>query len=125
MRILEINQYTKEDIRKVIKYAEQNKIDLNMTKLIMAGDLPPIGDNSDYIIYIHDGFRVAYSIEQQPEPTGWCDHISISVDTEGKYPHEMAVEEILKEFGMKSLDESLSIWLEKEIQAVNVLQKKE
>lgn len=60
------------------------------------------------------GYRVTYSREVQPKapPPGLCHHLSISVDRPGKLPSPEAVEMILQEFGMGTLDEADAMWVE-------------
>jgi hypothetical protein len=122
LRVLEINNDTKKEIKKVITYAENNICDEAQIKLIASKDIPPVGDNPDHLVHIHDGYRVIYSIEKQP--IGLCHHISISVESGDKYPNPEAVKMILKEFGMnEKLEESLHIWKEDFMNAINILQK--
>ena len=121
MRILEINDDTKEDIKKVKAYANEHKLTKGELLETMAGIKEDVGDDPDHVIHIHDGYRVVYSIEEQQ--IGDCHHLSVSIDRKGKWPQPTAVEMILEEFGMKKLDESLAVWPE-DI-AVNVLQKVE
>jgi len=120
MRILQIDDNSKKDICKLKMYAKANRFDKFQLKLIMSGDLIPAGDNPDYVIHLHDGYRVVYSIEQQP--IGWCRHISISVETKGKYPNEQAVENILKAFDITPLKDSVSVWVDRGTESINVLQ---
>jgi hypothetical protein len=122
MRVLQIDYETLEDIQKVVKYANEYKFDKHQMKLIMSGDLKAAGLNPDFVVYIHDGYRVVYSIEEHP--IGRCQHISISVDRSNKYPQEFAVKMILEAFGMSGdFKKCLDIWLEKETESVNILQK--
>lgn len=53
------------------------------------------------------GYRVAVSFELQP--LGLCRHISISVDEAGKLPHQAAIEEIARAFGIPEIN---NVWLE-------------
>lgn len=122
LRVLEINEYTKKEIAKVIKYSKNNIYDESMLKLIHTGDLFPAGDNPNHLVHIHDGYRVIYSLEKQP--VGLCHHISISIEDQDKYPHPEAVKMILKEFNMSdNLEINLKIWKEKGWNAINILQK--
>jgi hypothetical protein len=122
MRLLQIGDETLKDIQKVINYANEHKFDKHQMKLVMGGDLKAAGLNPDYVVYIHEGYRVVYSLEEQP--TGWCQHISISVERSNKYPHEIAMKMILEAFGMSGdFKKCLNIWLEKETESVNILQK--
>jgi hypothetical protein len=76
------------------------------------------------VTIIPDGYRVVFSIEEQP--IGWCRHLSVSVDKKGKYPTPQAVELIMQEFGMgNDIDNSLKVWMEKEGEAINVVTKME
>lgn len=122
MRILQINNETYEDIAKVLKYADEHRFTTAMMKLVMSGDLEPAGDNPDFLVHIHDGYRVIYSLEEL-QPMGWYHHISISVDQSKKYPHEMAVQMILEAFKMeKDLKMCAKKWLDKNTESVNILQ---
>lgn len=121
MRILQITDQTKEDIQKLIAYAKAHIVSNDRLKAMVQSpkEFYPAGDDADHVVHIHDGYRVVYSIEEQN--IGLCSHISISVESRTKYSHEAAVALILKEFGM-SLDLATKIWLEKTVNAVNVLQ---
>lgn len=123
MRILQIDDETLKDIDKVIRYANKHKFGKHQMKLIMSGDLKAAGLNPDYVVHIHQGYRVVYSLEEHP--IGWCQHISISVERSDKYPHEIAVKMILEAFRMSGdLNKCLNTWVEKETESVNILQRK-
>lgn len=67
------------------------------------------------------GFRVAYSVEDQPG--GLVGHLSISIDRKGKVPHPAAVVEIARLFDM-SIQSAEYVWLEEfepGHQAVNLI----
>lgn len=121
-RFLLIDENTRKEIKEIIIYAQKHSLDKNALKATILKIKKPVGDNPRHVIHIYNGFRIVYSIENQPHG-GNCHHISISVKEKNKYPSPEAVEEILKEFGMKEINKSFSIWLEKEIQAINILQK--
>jgi len=125
MRVLQIDDKTLQDVGKLIKHAEKNIITASQLKLMIAGDLPPIGDNPDYFMHIHDGYRVVFSIEEQS--IGLCNHISVSIDEKNKPPNYYAAKEILKLFNM-SLEKRHKpyVWEEKidKIIAMNILQKR-
>src|SRR4030042_2048042 len=106
MRILQINDDVKKEIKKVKEYANQHIVTGDMLKLIKYGDLRPVGDNPDHLVHIHDGYRVIYSVDQNPETKNLYHHLSISIGKKLKYPHECAVDEIAKEFGMKGIKDA-------------------
>ena len=119
VRVLEISSETKKDAAMVIEYAKEHRYSKAMCKLINSGDLPPAGDDPNFLLYIHDGYRVIYSIEEQP--LGWFHHISISVEVEGNYPNEEAVQIILELFNIFDPEERRLIWLDKSSESVNAL----
>ena len=118
-RVLEINSETEKDAAKVIKYANEHRYTEAMNKLVASGDLAPAGLDPNFLLHIHDGYRVIYSIEKQP--SGWCHHISISVEAKGKYPNEYAVKMILQLFNMLDPERDQLIWPDEESESVNVL----
>lgn len=123
MRVLLIDKNAKHEAKKVIAYAEKNIVTLAKVKLMMARDLPPVGDNPNHIFHIHNGYRVVFSIEEQP--FGLCNHISVSIESKHKYPNPHAIEEILKLLNMDcKLKNSLKIWQEEEWKAINIIQKR-
>jgi hypothetical protein len=123
MRILQFDEATRKEIQKAIVYANAHKMSILELEQTLNDPGKAAGFDPGFVTHIHDGFRVVYSIEEQP--VGWCHHISISVESKTKYPHEIAIDEILKEFGMeqRSSGKTVQIWLEEEFQAVNILQK--
>ena len=122
MRPLIIDFETKQKIKSVIEYAEQNRIDHFQMIEIEAGILPPVGDNPNHCVSIFSGFRVVFSIEEHP--IGWCRHFSVSVNADEKLPSIPATELLLQEFGFgenKSIHDFDNVWLEDEY-IVNVIQ---
>lgn len=121
MRVLQINDDTLAEIKKVREYAEQHIVPLNTLEAAVENPLEyiAVGDNPEHVVHIHDGYRVVYSIEQQP--IGTVAHLSVSVDNPGKYPHEIAVDLILKEFGMRNICDSLRISIDNYSKSVNIL----
>jgi len=128
MRILQIGPETKEDIEKLLKFADENRYSTAMLKLIEDGSLDPPGDNPDYMLYIHDGYRVVYTVEMHPHKEEgkegiWLRHISISVDKKGKYPQPVAVQMILRAFKMSDDFDKCVGWTHKESESINLLQE--
>lgn len=118
MRILQIGATEREAIKKLMAYADLNTISLEAIKKTISGGMPGIGDNEDHVLYLHEGFRVVFSYEEQP--VGKCAHISISVDDPNKLPHPEAVKMIMAEFGMGTIEDAINTWAE-EGHAINVL----
>lgn len=100
MRPLMIGPKQKAGIMRVIKFAESNRIPIDALKKVVADPkAPAVGDQKERVILLPIGFRVVFSIEEQPAPLGWSRHVSISVSRRGRFPHEAAVALILHEFG--------------------------
>lgn len=124
MRILQVDNDVRKEIKKVKEYATEHIVDKYQLSLIKSGDALPVGDNPDHLVHIHDGYRVVYSVDKNPGNGKLYHHLSISVDTFGKAPHELAVNMILGEFGLKSFQESDYMYMENDVDAVNILQEK-
>jgi hypothetical protein len=97
MRALIIDNDIKATIQSCIKYAEENVISEDDLLKMIKGELQPAGDDENRVVRIPVGYRVAFSLEQQP--SGRFRRISISVPTTGKVPSVPAAQEIIKEFG--------------------------
>lgn len=120
MSALILDDEAKESIKMLMCYAQSHVLFLPMMEKTLKGEQAPVGDNPDYVIYIHEGYRIVFSIETQP--IGMCKHLSISV--RGTYPHPTAVEQIMQEFGMgNKIGEVLNVWIEDETAAISVLTK--
>lgn len=119
MRALIIDEAVKTGIAELIATANAHRHSAATLKRLMTGDLPPAGDYKQHTILIPDGFRVVFSIEEQP--LGWCRHLSVSINDPNKYPHEVAVEMIMQEFGMGLLKDCIHVWVEEEVRAINIL----
>lgn len=126
-RVMIIGPKEKEAIQGLVSYAEKHHVDKDLIQKCMKKEWA-VGDDPNYIAYIEQGYRLVYSIEEQPR--GWFRHLSVSVDNIEKAPHPAAVELLMKEFGFKgSLD--YRIWMEKnvvlstgiEVNAINILQE--
>jgi hypothetical protein len=80
--------------------------------------------NMAFTIYLPAGYKVTYTLEDQP--VGRIEHISISVMRPGKMPNPVAVDMILREFGMRPLADSDSMWIEAfepRHEAINIAQR--
>jgi hypothetical protein len=123
MRALVIDGKSKEDIQNCIKYAENHRYPRSFLVARMNGKASTPGDNNSHNCYLHDGFKVVFSIEEQP--FGWAKHLSVSIDDPEKMPSVEAVKLIMSEFGIKStLDECEAIYIEDCFpKAVNIISK--
>lgn len=101
MRALVIDNAAIDRAKAVRQYAILHKEPL--AELIRRMNKPEQapGNNLNHVLELFDGWRVVLSVEQQKDPIGWCWHVSVSVHGgESKYPHPVAVEQILGILGI-------------------------
>jgi len=124
MRALIIDSNAKLAIAKVIEYAEGNIVTRRQLLAAMEGMEGPIGDKAGHVCMLRNGYRVAFSIEDQL--AGMARHISISIpDSKEDYPNPLAASLILNEFGFSEINlkaEGLMVWIEKDVRALNVVE---
>lgn len=123
MRALLIDERAKAEIARVIAHAEKNKISQNELRERIEKGGPAIGDDPNHVCYLFDGFKVVFSIEEQP--FGWSRHLSISVNDPNKVPHQAAAEMIMKEFGFTEPLKECYVYIEEEIspKPINIIGK--
>lgn len=130
MRMLFIDQSTKQKIEALKKFAEANVVTVNEMRAIVAGTMMPKGNFPGFSMIIPDGFRVVFTIEQHPQLDGsfvTMKHISISVASLSgtTFANPAAVDEIISHFGfktviMKNEYHNARIWKEKDQPAINI-----
>jgi hypothetical protein len=131
LRALYIDDDIVAKAQAVQAYAIEHRETLRQIAARMSTNAPGPGNDENHVLFIPAGYRVVYSIEQQQ--VGWCQHISISVDTPGMWPSQESVSRILKElFGIlwnpnpkrpnqSQPDAAIQLWQEESAQAVNFL----
>lgn len=112
---------TEKMIAEVVNYAENNKWTYHKILALKAGEIPPPGDDPRYVVHIHDGYRVVYTVEQHKKDC--YKHLSVSVEKEGKYPHDAAVSIILEAFGMDPDYSKSLVYMEEDVGAISIVQK--
>lgn len=85
----------KAEKERLIYNAENNIQTKEIMIKAMNGLVPPVGTSEDFTCHSFHGYKIVYSIEEQP--IGMCRHISISDN--GNEPEEYLVNHILQEFG--------------------------
>jgi len=129
MRPLIIGSAQKAQIAELREKAEGNIMDTEAMKTAAAADIDRFRQSMvDQSIELPSGYLVTYSLERQPDPQlGVVQHVSISVDAPNRAPHPAAVNMILAAFGMATIDQSLSVWIEdvsRTEKAINVVQRR-
>ena len=126
MRALIIDGEALVAIAKVIEHAEANVVTRRRLLAAVEGLGSPVGDEEGHVCYLRDGYRVAFSIEDQI--VGMARHISVSVPEGKDYPNPRAISVIMNQFGFKETDLTkklsglITVWLEEEVRAVNVIE---
>lgn len=119
MRLLVINEEVKKRVVEVKRFADENPI----TVTAPVEEVQLAGDKSEFVTYIPDGYRVVYSIENQPK--GKVRHLSVSLVGNGSLPSPHSVEAIIELFGFEKKLHDCKIYLEEiepEHHAMNVLE---
>ncbi len=72
------------------------------------------GLDEAYCVHVPINFKVVYTVEQQPAPIGWCQHVSVSHMIDGRHtlpPVNVVSLGILPLFKLK-LPEAIKVWEE-------------
>ena len=123
MAVLVIDDSVREEIKRVVVYAERHRMTIEDLQAITSGEKFPPGYSDEYCLKISDHYKVVYTQEYQPDDTLYH-HLSVSVPgrLSGMIPSPEAVMSIMEEFEMGSdLNDCDDIWLE--YNAVNVVKK--
>ena len=128
MQALIINNKIKNEINNLVEFAKANPVSLEQLKRTVEGTVPPIGDDPRYALNIDVGFRVVFSIEQQPQ--GLMRHLSIGMPYKPKdvYPSHEVASEIMRLFGFSGTSEAVAhsdygmVWPEEDCNVVNILE---
>lgn len=122
-----LDGYTNSLVQDLKKYAEENPITEEHILEMKKGKRLPVGDLEEYVVD-GPGFRMVYSVEQQP--MGPCRHLSVSAKSHALVPHPDLVDHIMGLLGFDSELQSrgkvtqLTVWQEKTPfgPAINVLE---
>lgn len=106
MRPLVLNDAAQSELARIRTFAEENPIPRATLKAMMMGDHPPPGDYEKWTTELPFGWRIVFTIEDQP--MGLVRHLSVSVEArhQGKCPNHAGVAMLARELGF-SVTESL------------------
>lgn len=121
MSVLIIDEEAKARIKEVKDYAERNHYSIDDLLDIKNGAQEPPGDNGFFSCHLMNGYRVVYTIEDQPS-VGLVRHMSISLNEQ--LPPVPSVQLIMEEFGFESQLQDCFLFLEDTPngKAINVLE---
>lgn len=108
-RLIRLDKDTLSEIEKVKKYAAANIFDEHSLLAIKEKLSPPPGNDPNFVVHIHQNFRVVYSIDEIDKNK--YHHLSISYNNGCPGIPEAII--ILKAFGInKDVNELDNVWLE-------------
>jgi hypothetical protein len=122
MRPFVLDDNLKAEIKRLSDFAEAHPIPWDEFEARMNGSTP-VGNDANRSSTLPFGFRMVYSIEENKDQnTGrnlWTKHLSISVDTPGRFPSIPVVKIIIGLFGFPAL-ERCQTWIE-DNRAINIV----
>lgn len=110
MRSLVIGREEKEKIKNLVEHAEKNIMQMDDLLDTINKEMLPVGDMDNFSCQIPNGYKVVYSIENQP--AGMVRHLSISVPEEGAYPHPDVVIMLMGEIPFENKIHNCNVWIE-------------
>lgn len=113
--------WTDDQIKALREYAEAHPM---QAAKVIAGASPPAGDIPGHVLRLIGGMKVVLSIETD-QPWGVCRHLSVSVDTPGKWPNPDGVLLLAKELGFRPSFEDGEVWQDQTTESINWVQTKE
>lgn len=101
MRPLILTPESTADARRLLAHAEANVLSWDEIQARATGAIDtPLGSQPEFRCVIPMGYRCVFCFEMQR--TVKYRYLSVSVGTPGKYPNEIAMDEIAKIFGFKN-----------------------
>lgn len=120
VRLLQITDETRSEVEKVKAYALEHPFDKEWAEAVIASTRETVGDDPNYLVHIHQGFRVVYSVDVHDGTK----HHHLSISHENGYPGIPEAELILELFGIgKSVHDLDNVWIENEMKAINFLKE--
>lgn len=97
MALLVIDDNIRQDLTSLADYAHRNEYSFDDLLDIMNGVMEPPGHDKNFTRIIPVGYKVVFTVEQQPSFK--MRHASISTGADGKLPHPVAVQSIIEMLG--------------------------
>lgn len=96
---VKLDSHTLSEIARVREHAENNPIPEYTLRQMARGEVDAVGESSNHVLDSELGFRVVYSLEEQP--FGLSKHISVSVG-KNMIPSPKLVQYLMECFGFTS-----------------------
>lgn len=110
MSVLAFFENERQQIRKVVEYAELNIYQLDDILDMMNGEMDVPGTKPEHLVLVSTGRWICYFLVDHPNK-GRCHYFQIMPDMFGQFPDKPELEYIVKEFGIGNplLDEHITI----------------
>jgi hypothetical protein len=121
--ILILDDKSRNNLKDLKDYAEENPIDLERMKKIVALESPPIGDDEAHVVHLPLSIRVVYSLEQHINAL--CKHLSVSSVRQEEPPGPDLVQMIANELDFGDIRKESVAYFEDfgTGKAVNIIKK--
>ena len=129
LRALILDENARAEVARLRGYAESNRVSLDDLQRCQEHPELAVGNNPSHVIIIPQGYRVVFSVEEQP--AGLAEHLSVSVlpHQPDVWPSVESVVQIALEFGWPKLPLGtggklpfgVHVWTEADPCAVNLL----
>jgi len=122
MRPLIISETEEKEIARVVAYAREHIVSTQALYDIRDGRRAPPSGQEEFTCFIPIGFKCVFTLDQQPHFL--ARHLRVTVDAEGHWPSQAAVNMIAKEFGFHHsvLSEQVIGYTEDDTRTVNILE---
>lgn len=110
MSVFAFDNFIRQEIRKVIEYANDNIYQLDDLLDMMNDQMDTPGTKLEHQVLVPIGRWICYYLVDHPNK-GRCHYFQIKPDVSGQFPDRPTLEYIVKEFGIKRLllDEHITI----------------
>ena len=110
MTMLAFDENIRQQIRKVVDYANQNIYELDDILDMMNTQMSTPGEKPEHLILVPMGRWICYYLVNHPE-YGRCHYFSFSPDASDRLPDKPMIEYVLKEFDVDTplLDQHIYI----------------
>lgn len=105
MRPFVIDEAFTAKMSQLRQYAKAHPFSFPDLVRMSKGEIPAVGNDPSHVVNLPFGFRVVLSYEEQPEPLGWCWHLSVSVPDPTRLPNPLTIETILQTLRLPPLCE--------------------
>ncbi len=101
MNVFSFNNSIRQQIRKVVDYANNNIYYIDDLLDMMNSQMEVPGAKTEHLVLVPIGRWICYYVVDHPEH-GRCHYFTIKPDASGKLPDKPALDYIIKEFGIES-----------------------